>query len=408
MPPHRVPPTDHPARRAVLGGLAAAVAAPLRRAASQARALRIGVLGTTTGATSWSGPGALAATRFAAADFATQLDGRPVEVLDADFQGRPDEAVAIARRWFDSGVDAIVDMPISAAALAVQELARTMRRTLLVTAATSSDLTGAACTRVATHWALDNATLARATVQGLAMQGVRTWFLIMPAFAFPSEPEREAVAAIERAGGRLLGIARHPPETPEFEAPLRQAIGSGAQGVLLGNTGQKLVRLVRQARISGLFTPARRVAALQTYLPEIHAAGPDIMQDLHFITEFYWNQNDRTRAFARRFDVSRGMMPGRAQAETYAAVTHYLRAVAAADTSDALVVNDRMRNMPVYFFGQTAHVRADGRVLYDMTLYRVEPPSADRATWDDLAPVAQLGPSDAFRPFRRDACPIAG
>lgn len=381
---------------------------PTPGAATPPNLIRIGVLGTETGGQAWSGVGALVAARLAAEDFSTQLDGRPVEVRSADFNARADDAVAIARAWFDDGVNAIVDMPISAAALAVQALARERQRTLMVTSATTAALTGRACAPTVTHWAEDSVTLANATVQGFAASGTRSWFLIVPDAAFTTPLERDTVRAIEAAGGRLLGIARHPPEAPEFATPLRQAIDSGAEAVALGTLGEKLARLVRQGRDIGLFTPPRRVVALQAYLADVQAAGLDVMQGLHLVEGFYWDQNQQTRAFARRFAAVLGFMPSRAHAQTYAAILHYLRATAAADSVDALVVNETMCRAPLYFFGRTGQVRLDGRVLFDLTLYQVKRPGVSRQPWDDLQPLATIAAADAFRPYSRNGCSRPG
>jgi branched-chain amino acid transport system substrate-binding protein len=391
-----------PARRTVLGCIASAALAG--RASAQVRTIRIGVLGVTSGGQAWSGPGAVLAARIAATDFSQQLDGQPVDLRSADFHERPDEAVSIAGGWYDDGVDAIVDLPIAAAAVAVQDLARRRERTVMVTSSVSSGLTAEACSRTATHWAEDSPALANATVRGLTAAGVKRWYLVTPDYAFGAELERDAIAAIARAGSQLIGIGRHPPEAPEFESPLRQAIASGADGVLLGAAGANLIRQMRAARRLGLFDAARRVGALRIYLPEVHAAGAGAMAGLYFVSGFYWNQNVRTRAFAQRFFDQIGFMPSRAHAETYWAVTHYLRAVAATRTTDALTVNEAMRRTPAFLFGPSGTVRADGRVLFGLTLYRVRSGAEVSAPWDELAPVGSIAAEDAFRPFNRTTC----
>ena len=396
-------------RRAVLAGSGLLTLQGAVRAQGMAP-FRIGVLGDQTSiGSAASGAGSILTAKMAAADFGGTVLGRPIEVLSADFQFKPDVAVSIARRWFDQeGVSAITDMPISSAALAVQSLAREKQRTMLISTAVTSDLTGKACSPTASHWADDSYTLATSIVQGLARANpaAKSWFLIVPDYALGLAIARDATEAIVAAGGTVLGTARHPVETTDFSSYLLQAQASGASIVGLGSVGENMINTVKQAQEFGLLRGRQSVALFLAYITDIHSPGLETAQGLIVAEGFYWDQNDAARAFGNRFFAATSKMPSKAHAATYAAVTHYLRAVAAAGTDEAVAVNGRMRATAVDFFGRPGRIREDGRVAFDLSLYRVKTPAESRRPWDYYQQVEVVPAARAYRPLGTSGCTV--
>lgn len=357
-----------------------------------------------------SGAGSILTAKMAVADFGGVVLGRPIEVLSADFQFKPDVAVSIARRWFDQeGVSAITDMPISSAALAVQALAREKKRTMLISTAVTSGLTGKACSPYGSQWADDSYTLANSIVQGIhrADPAARTWFLMVPDYALGMAIARDATAAITAAGGTVLGTARHPVETTDFSSFLLQAQASGASVIGLGSVGENMINTVKQATESGLMKGKQSVALFLAYITDIPSIGLETAQGLKIAEGFYWDQNDAARAFGKRFLEATRKMPSKAHAATYAAVTHYLHAVAAARVDDAATVNECMRATPVDFFGRKGRIREDGRVVFDLSLYRVKSPAESRYPWDYYHEEQVVPQAVAYRPLGTGGCVLA-
>jgi len=392
-------------RRAILAGGAALAAAP-----PQARAqaggqpestIRIGVLTDAAGPYADSGgPGSVMAARMAVADFGGAVLGKPVEIIMGDTQNKPDVAAALARAWYDQGVDAIIDLPVTPVALAVQQIAKEKGRTVMITAAASSEFTSKLCSPVSTHWADDTHAITTATGKTVVEAGGKTWFFITVDFTFGRQLEAAATAAIEQNGGKVVGSAAFPIGNADFSSHLVRAQNSGAQVIGLAAVGNDLVNVIKQAAEFRVTRNGRQsLAAFLVYITEIHALGLAATQGLTFASSFYWDQNDTARRFARHFYAARNEMPTRNHAAQYTAVTHFLTAMAQAGTRDALAVNQAMRALPVDYFGHPASVRADGRVLYDVTLYRVKQPGESRAPWDYYVPVATLPASTAFLPM---------
>ncbi|MBC7800793.1 MAG: ABC transporter substrate-binding protein [Gemmatimonadaceae bacterium] len=390
-----------------------ACSALLLACAAQARAqlsddvVRIGVLTDETGPYADSaGAGSVQAARMAVADFGGQVRGKPVEVLHADTQNKPDVASAIARRWFDNDrVDAVVDLPVTPIALAVQEVAKQKNRTVMITASAASEFTSRFCSPISTHWADDTHALTAGAARALLAGGGDTWYFITVDQAFGLALERDATAIVKAGGGRVLGTLRHPIGNTDYSSLLLQAQASGAKVVALASVGGDLVNILKQANEFGLRQSGKQiVAGFLTYIQDIHALGLPAVQGYTFTEGFYWDQNDTSRAFARRFFATQKMMPSKNHAEIYTAVTHYLRAIDAAGTDEAVAVNRAMRDRPVDYFGKPATVRGDGRVLYDLTLWRVKAPGESKAPWDYYAPVRTIPAADAFLPPNREAC----
>ncbi len=367
--------------------------------------VRIGVLTDETGPYADSaGPGSVLAARMAVADFGGTVRGRPIEIVHADTQNKPDVAAAVARRWFDAdGVDAVIDLPVTPIALAVQEIARQKDRTVMITASAASEFTSKFCSPVSTHWADDTHALTAGTVRALMATGGDSWFFITVDQAFGLALEREATAIITAQGGHVLGSAQHAIGATDFASLLLQAQASGAKVVALASVGGDLVNLLKQANEFGL-REKQTVAGFLTYVQDIHALGLPATQGYVFTEGFYWNQNARARAFAERFYAQQKMMPSKNHAEIYTAVTHYLRAIDAAGTTEAVAVNRAMRERPVDYFGKPASIRNDGRVLFDETLWQVKTPAESKEPWDYYTPVRTIPASEAFLSVNREAC----
>ncbi len=374
-----------------LGGRARAAETPLR----------IGVLTDETGPYADSGgPGSVLAAQMATADFGGRVLGRPIEIVHADHQNKPDIAAAIAGHWYDeNGVDGIIDLPVTAIALAVQEVAKQRQKTVMITAAATADLTAKFCTPVSTHWADDTHALTAGTAKAVLDGGAKSWFFITVDHAFGRALQRDASAVIAANGGQVLGAARHAIGATDFAPFLLQARASGATAIGLASVGGDLVNLIKQAREFGLLgAKGTVIVGFLTYITDINALGLDLTQGLTFSAGFYWDQSASARQFGARFKAARHAMPTKNQAAIYIATRHYLRACESAKTSDALAVNRAMRARPVDYFGHPARVREDGRVIYDLTLYRVKTPQESHAPWDYYQKLATIAGDSAFLP----------
>ena len=367
--------------------------------------LILGVLSDQSGlGASVSGPPLVQAVKMAIQDTGLLPDGRPLSLLEDTFTLKPDDAVAIAGRWFNQGVSAIIDVPGSAAALAVQAVATARGRTALITGSITPDLTGSACSPLASSWSIDSASMARALVRSLTGEGAMTWFLVVPDTVLGLAIEGDVTRAIEAAGGRLLGRSRHASTEMDHASVAAQARASGARAIGLCDVAQMLTAQLAPFQQSGLFAEGRSVVAFVPALREIHAAGPAAAKGLRTAATFYWNQNEAARSFASRFVALTGQMPDAAHAAAYAAVRHYLRAVAAVESISAVPVNQEMRRTPVYFFGRPAHLRLDGRLTTDLSLLRVKPPEAMRGEWDHYEQIGVVSAADVYRPLRQTGC----
>ncbi len=369
--------------------------------------VRIGVLTDETGPYADSaGPGSVRAAQMAVDDFGGTVHGKPIEIVHADTQNKPDVAAAVARRWFDAdGVDAIIDLPVTPIALAVQEIGKQKNRTVMITASAASEFTSKFCSPVSTHWADDTHALTSGTVRSLLASGGDTWFFITVDQAFGLALEREATAIVTAGGGRVLGAARHPIGATDFASLLLEAQSSGAKVVALASVGRDLVNLLKQANEFGLGTQTKQVVAgFLTYIQDINALGLETTKGYMFTEGFYWDQNDSSRAFAERFFATERQMPSKNHAEIYTAVLHFLRSIDAAGTTEAVAVNRAMRERPLDYFGHAATIRNDGRVLFDETLWQVKTPEESKAPWDYYTAVRTIPASEAFMGVNREAC----
>ena len=403
-------------RRNLLAAAALGATIPGTRAWAQPAlpSFRIGVMTDLSGQyRDNSGPTSVLAARQAVEDFRPETHGFTVAVTLADHQQKPDVASSIARQWFDQGgVDAVADLNNTAIALAVGTIAKDKDRALLITGAASADLTGKACSAQAVHFAPDTWCDSHSTGNAVLKAGGDTWFLIVADYAFGHNLERDITALVQARGGRVVGTAAYPfPGTTDYSSFLLQAQASGAKVVGLCNTGGDMENCVKQAREFGLQARGMSVAALLGFITEVHSMGLDVAQGLQVSETFYWDLNDRTRAFTKRFlPKTPDNYPSSLHASCYAGVTHYLKAVASLGAEKARsgrAAITAMKGMPTDddCFGQNT-IREDGRFLCPVYLFKVKRPVESRGPWDVYVPVATTPGAQAFRPMAEAGCPL--
>ena len=401
-------------------GLAAAgLALPLARARAQTGAapvIRLGVLSDFSGPyRDWSGPTTLACVQQAAAEAMAAHPGLRVELLQADHQNKTDIGANTVRQWFDQReVDAVVDVNNSAVGLAVSGVAREKNKVFLASGASTAALTGAQCSPNTVQWTYDTYMLSKATSTAMVKDGGTSWFFITADYAFGHIIEREARGFIEAAGGKVLGAVRYPfPQTTDFSALLLQAQASGAKVLGLANAGNDTVNAVKQAQEFGLPKRGMKIALMLAYLTDIHTMGLPVAQGLRLTESFYWDLNDRTRAFWGRLKArTGGACPNQMNAGGYAATLHYLKACAAMGTARAKESGQEtvaaMKAMPTDddCFG-AGSIRKDGRKLHPAYLFEVKRPEESRAPFDYYRLVATTPAEEAFRPLAEGGCPLA-
>lgn len=395
----------------VLGmALAAAAPAPAQQIKGSGGPLRIGVLTDMSGVFSdISGPGAVTAVKMAVEDFGGKVLGRPIEVLAADHQNKADVAAGIAREWFDrQGVDMAADLMNSAAALAVMELARERNRIAIVNGASTSAITNEKCTPNSVHYTWDTYALAKGTTQAVVKRGGDTWFLLVADYAYGHQLAHDATGFITAAGGHVVGEVRHPINTTDFSSFLLQAQGSGARIIGLANGGSDTINAIKTAAEFGIGKSGRQqLAGLAINLNDTRALGLEAAQGLLLTEAFYWDRDDQTRAWSKRFFQRFGKMPTSTQAGDYSSTMHYLQAVEAVGTDAAPAVMAKMREMPIHdFFARNGKIRIDGRMVHDMYLAQVKKPSESHYDWDYYKILATIPGDEAFRPLSESACPL--
>jgi branched-chain amino acid transport system substrate-binding protein len=374
--------------------------------------VRIGVLNDMSGVFSdFQGPGSVVAAQLAVEDFGGTVAGARIEIVAADHQNRVDTGAGIARQWFDSGVDVIMDVPGSAIALAVHEIARERNRVLIVSGGATSELTGPRCSPNTVHWTLDNWSLANAITRAVVATGGDRWFFLTADYAFGHDLESNGSAFVRAAGGTVVGSVRHPLGTPDFSSFLLRARQARPNILALANAGGDTTNAIKQAAEFGLTAQGIRLAGLVVIINNVHALGLEASQGLLATAPFYWNMNDGTRAFARRFQERhpRRAMPNDMQAGVYAGVLHYLRAVQALGSDgDGRAVVERMKQMETDdpLFGR-GRIRADGRKIHPMYLFETQSPAASQGPWDYFRLVRTIPADAAFRPLSEGGCPLA-
>ena len=340
-------------------------------------------------------------------DFGGSVLGKPIELLVADHQNKVDVGLDIAREWYDErGVRAIFDITNSGVALAVQDLAKARDKIVIFNSASSSDLTGKACSPNGIQWNADNWSNGVALMRLLIKQKLDSFFFITADYAFGASLEADARDAIAKAGGTVVGGVRAPLNTADFSSFLLSAQASGAKVIVFAITGADLSNALKQASEFNL-AEGQYLATPITYLSDVNAAGLDVAHGLTFMQSWYWDLDDETRAFAKRFFARRGRMPNDNQVALYSSVRHYLEAVAKAGTDDTAAVTKAMRDAPIHdVFTANGTIRADGRVLYDRYLMQVKTPAESKYPWDYLTVVAKISADDAFRPLGAGGCTL--
>lgn len=395
--------------------IAAAAAALLVSQASAQTAtisdnvVKIGVLTDMSGQFSHeSGEGAVTAVKMAVEDFGGKVLGKPIEVVVADHQNKPDIASTLARKWFDvEKVDMIANLINSSIALGVSQLAKEKDRIAIVNGSGSSRLTNDACTPNSIHYAYDTYALAKGTGAALLKAGEKSWYFLTADYAFGHALEADTSAIVKSLGGEVVGSVRYPPETFDQSSFLLKAQASKAKVVALAGSGTVLVNAVKSAQEFGIRKGGQELAGLLVWITDIKSMGLDLAQGLVLTNAFYWDRDDETRAWSKRFYERMKRMPHMGDAGDYSSTMHYLKAIAAAGTDDAQAVMRKMRDMPVNdFFAKNGKIREDGRMVHDMYVYEVKKPSESKGEWDYYKLREVIPGEQAFRPLKDSACPL--
>lgn len=395
----------------IMAGLALAATVPAW-AEIPGNRITIGVLTDLSGPNSvLSGQGSIEGARLAIADAASFLPGVTIDLISSDMPPKADAASVIARTWLADGkVNVIADVPFSSAGLAVNDVVRNAPHTIYLASGTgTSDLTGPACSPNTVHWTYDTYALSQVVAKALVAQGLKSWFFITADYAFGAALERDATKTITASGGAVVGNTKNPPFTADYSSYLLTAQSSNAQVIGLANASSDLINLVKQAHEFGIANGGKQLAALLTFITDVRTLGLDTAQGLYLASPFYWDLNDKSRAFSARFaERMRGAKPTMIQAGVYSGVLHYLKAVKQANTTDAPAVMAAMRALPAEddAFGRGV-VRIDGRVIHDFHLFQVKAPAQSHGDWDVYRLVSTVPAAEAFRPLSEGGCPLA-
>lgn len=401
-------------RHVLAGGLASAALS--RAALAQSKPIRIGVLTDMVGVyAANAGAGSVAGARLAIEDFARLYPDIKVELISADLQLKPDVAVAIAGDWLDNkGVDLITDVPLSSAAFAIGDMVKAKDKAAIFTGGASADITGKHCGPNHLHWVYDTWSMPHAVVDATVKEGGDTWYFIAADYAFGHSLESDAASFVTGAGGKVIGVAEAPfPGTTDFSSYLVQAKASGAKVIGFANGGGDTVNCIKQSAEFGIQQGGQKIAGLMFLIHDVHGVGLSSARGVLLTEPFYWNMNDGTRAFAKRFgELMPGNVPGSVHAGQYSAVMHYLKACAVLGPDKAvasgLAVIEQMKATPTDdpLFGH-GMVRKDGRVIHDMHLFEVKSPDQSKQAWDYYIPRRTVPAAQAFRPIDRGGCVLA-
>ncbi|MBN8442722.1 MAG: ABC transporter substrate-binding protein [Thauera sp.] len=371
--------------------------------------VKVGVLTDMSGTYSdLAGSGAVLATQMAIDDFIAEAKPAfKVEMVSADHQNKADIASTKAREWFErEGVDTATELVTTSTALAVMKIAKEMNRVALMSGPASTPITNEQCNDVSVHYTYDTYALANGTAKAVTQQGGKTWFFLTADYAFGQALEKDSTAVVTANGGKVLGSVRHPFPASDFSSFLLQAQASGAQIIGLANAGADTTNAIKQAAEFGI-TPKQALAGLLMFISDVHAIGLKSTQGMYLTTGFYWDLNDATRAWSKRFFDKQKRMPTMVQAGQYSSVLHYLRAVKAAGTDDAAKVMAQMKKTPINdFFAKNGRIREDGRMVHDMYLAQVKKPAESKYPWDYYH-IRQVIPADeAFQPLSQSRCAL--
>lgn len=371
--------------------------------------VKIGVLTDLSGMYSdLAGQGSIVATKMAIDDFiAKEKPNFKIEMVTADHQNKPDIASSKAREWLErDNVDTITDLVTTPVALAVMKVGKEKDRLIMPTASASSSITNDNCNDVTIHYAYDTNALANGTAKAVTQQGGKTWFFLTADYAFGHAIEKDSSAVVTANGGKVLGAVRHPFPGSDFSSFLLKAQASGAQVIGLANAGSDTANAIKQAAEFGI-TPKQSLAGLLMFISDVHSLGLKNTQGMYLTTGFYWDRNDETRAWSKRFFDQHKRMPTMVHAGQYSSIYQYLKAIKAAGSDDTKKVITQMKKTPINdFFAKNGVIREDGRMVHDMYLVQVKKPSESKYPWDYYTVKATIPGEDAFVPLKDSRCPL--
>ena len=371
--------------------------------------LRLGVLNDKSSIyADLTGSGSVTAAQMAVDDFGGRVLNRRIEIVTADHQNKPDVGSSIARRWIESEqVKVIIDVPTSSVAFAVQEITRNLKTPFLISGAASSDLTGKACSPMTAHWTYDTYALAAGTARGIVQAGGNSWYFLTQDNVFGHALQRDVSRFVEEAGGKVVGVVRHPLNSSDFASYLMQADTAKPKVLALANAGSDFTNAIKQASEFGLVAKGIKMAGMSVTINDIHSLGLKTAQGVQFITPFYWDSTPETRQWSRRFFDKEKKMPNHIQAGVYGAVMHYLQAVKASGSDDGQAVMAQMRKLPINdFFTKNGYIREDGRVMRDFALMEVKSPDESKAPWDYFKMVKTLTPNETAISIKDSECSL--
>ncbi|MGC0395966.1 ABC transporter substrate-binding protein [Bradyrhizobium sp. USDA 241] len=382
-------------------------------ASAQDKTVKIGALSDQSGLyADLGGPGSTLAAQMAVEDSGLAAKGWKIDVISGDHQNKPDIGTAIARQWFDvDKVDVIVDVPNSGVALAVNNVIKEKNGVYINSGAATSDLSNAQCSPNTVHWTYDTYMLAHTTGQALVKAGGDTWFFLTADYAFGAALERDTSAVVTANGGKVLGGVKHPLNTPDFSSFLLQAQASKAKIIGLANAGGDTTNTIKQAAEFGIGKGGQKLAALLLFLTDVKAIGLETAQGLNFTETFYWDMNDKTRAFSKRFaeKMKNNAPPTMVQAGVYAGVRHYLKALEAlgGNPHDGVKIVEKMKSMPTEddLFGK-GEIQPNGRTIHNAYLFEVKKPSESKGPWDFYKLVGTVPGDRAFTPLSDSKCAL--
>jgi branched-chain amino acid transport system substrate-binding protein len=386
-------------------GLAALFAAP---AVAEDEPVKLGVLTDMSSLYADNGgQGSVVAAQMAVDDFGGRVLGRSIQIVAGDHQNKADVGSTIARRWLENeNVEVILDVPNSAVALAVQGITRDKKKLFLATGAATSRLTGDECSPTGIHWTYDTYALSQGTTRAMSRLGSNSWYFISVDYSLGAQLETDSRQVIDAMGGKIRGAVKHPINTPDFSSFLLQAQSSKADVIALADSGGDFINAVKQAGEFGI-TQQQKLVGLLVFIADIHSLGLQSAQGLMLSSAFYWDLNEDTRAWSKRFIAKTQKVPTMIHAGTYGAVMHYLKAVRAAGTLDGPTVAARMRDTPVNdFMTKNGRIRDDGRLVRDIYLFRVKSPEQSKYKFDYYELLATIPGDDAFRPMEQGGCPL--
>jgi branched-chain amino acid transport system substrate-binding protein len=390
------------------GALATLACASAAQAQVSDDVVKIGVLTDMAGVTAdITGKGSVIAAEMAVREFGGTVLGKPIQIVSADHQHKADVGLGIARQWLDvDKVDAIVDVPNSAVALAIQSLARDKKRIVMYSGAGTTALTNEQCSPYGFHWTYDTYAVSHGTASAVVKAGGSSWFMLAADYAFGHQLQKDATDVVEANGGKVVGAVRHPLNNADFSSFLLRAQSSGAKVIGIANAGNDTVNAIKQAGEFGLAEQGQSLAALIFFLQDVHSLGLKATQGTYLTTASYWDIDDASRAWSKQFMERAGMMPSMLHAGVYGSVLHYLKAIKQAGTDDPDKVAAAMKAAPINdAFTKDARIRPDGRVLREMYLARVKKPADSKGPWDYFEIVRKIAPEETVWPLSESKCP---